>query len=105
MRDASRASYQLCRAPEECIPASRGDYRDHFTLFNDRARVSVLTRSLADGQGFSSQRGLVDADVIALDKLAISGNNVAQVQADDISRYQCARIDFFPFSTTQRARF
>ena len=79
VRDASGASHQFRRASKKGIPAGRRNYGYHFSLFNDGAGVCVLTRFLAHRQGFSRQRGLVDADVVALDKLAVGGDNIAEV--------------------------
>src|SRR5207302_591423 len=81
------------------------NYRRHFALFNDRARVCVSARFLADRQRFSRESGLIDADVIARDECAISGNNLAKIQSNNVSRHQRSRINFLPCSVAQRTSF
>ena len=105
MRNTSCARDQLRRFSKERVRAGGGNHRSHFALFNDRARVCVLARFLADRQRFSRKRGLVDADVIARDECAISGNNVAEIQSNNVSRHQRSSVDLLPTSVAQRAGF
>ncbi|KAG0506007.1 MAG: hypothetical protein Udaeo_06330 [Candidatus Udaeobacter sp.] len=105
MRNTSRACDQFRRASKKRVRAGGSNYRRHFALFNDRARVRVLARFLAHRQRFSRERGLIDADVIARDECAISRNNVAEIQSNNVSRHQRARVDLLPTSVAQRAGF
>ena len=105
MRYTARPRHQFRCAPKERVRARGSNDRRHFALFNDRARVCVSARFLADRQRFSRESGLIDADVIARDECAISGNNVAKIQSNNVSRHQRSRINFLPCSVAQRTSF
>src|ERR1041385_6367503 len=60
------------RCPSKKRVRPGGSYHGrHFALFNDRTRVCAVARFLADGQRFTSERRLIDADVIAGDYISI----------------------------------
>src|SRR2546423_15401778 len=64
MRYTARPRHQFRCAPKERVRAGGSNYRRHFALFNDRARVCVSARFLADRHGFSLMNGLVHTAVI-----------------------------------------
>jgi hypothetical protein len=49
------------------------------TISPDGTRVCVLTRFLGYRQGFTGQRGLIDADVVALDELTVGRDHIAKI--------------------------
>ncbi len=61
--------------------------------------------SPGDWQRFPCERRLIYADVVALNKFAVGRDNIAKVQANDISGHKRLSIDLLPFSITKHARF
>jgi len=101
--DVPGPGHQFGGAPEEGIPAGGGDHGDHLALLGDRAGVDGVADLLADRERFAGQRGLVDAEVFAVDQDAVGGNHIAQPDADHIARNHLRRIDFTPDAVAQDA--
>src|SRR6266576_3452019 len=53
--------------------------------------------SPGDWQRFPCERRLIYADVVALNKFAVGRDNIAKVQANDISGHKRLSIDLLPF--------
>ena len=86
-----RALHQFRRLAEVGVRTRGIDQRADFALTNDRTGKYRLAGFARSGQGFSSQRGLIDFDRIAFQQARIRRHDVAHADADDVARHQLAR--------------
>ena len=97
MADRVCLLHQLRRLAEVGVRAGRIDQRPDFPPSNDRTREHSLARLTGSGQGFARQRRLIHFHLIAVQQAGIGRYNVAQPQADHISRHQFPRRRRDPF--------
>lgn len=55
-------------------------------------------------KGFPGKGRLVNAQVIAFDKLHIGGNDISEAKANQVARHEIPRIYFLPFTVPERSR-
>ena len=104
VRDGAGALHQLGGASEEGVAAGRGSDRDHLALLDDGAGVGRIAGLLADRQRLAGERRLIDAEVVALQQLAVRRHDVADVEAHDVAGNEGLRLHFLPGAVAQRAR-
>ena len=99
------AGDQLGGPAEEGVVAGAGDERDHLALLGDAAGVGRVSNLLVHRQGFAGERGLIDADVVAVDEGHVGGHNLAEPEAHDIARHQPGGIHRRPVPVALDMRF
>ena len=58
----------------------------------------------ATGSDSPGERGLIDAEIIAVDQFAVSRHDVAQVEADHVARHERLGVDLLPRVPSRSAR-
>lgn len=87
-------------ATEKGVGTRRDDNGFGFTLFAGGSGVALVADLLGYGEGFTGEGGLVDGDVDGIVETAIGGNNVTDLEGDDITGDELGGFDFFPFTGT-----
>jgi len=95
------AVYKMSSLAEEGMNTGGNDNCPNFTLFAGGARENSITRVPCDWQGFTSESCLVNFERISFQETGISRDNISQLDANHISRYQNWSILFSPFSIPQ----
>ena len=60
----------------------------------------LITGLLALSEQFTRQGGLVDKDVASLNETAVGGDDITNLEGDEIIGNKIGRIDFFPAAAT-----
>lgn len=85
---------------EESV-GSRGDNDTlGLSLLADRRREALVSDLLALGKRLSGKTSLIDRDVDGIVETAVGGNDVSDLEGDDISGNELRRFDFRPGTVT-----
>ncbi|KAI9485757.1 MAG: hypothetical protein EXX96DRAFT_18561 [Benjaminiella poitrasii] len=89
---------------------SVGTGTDHdslrLTLFDSRTRKDLITSLFTDRQRFTRESSLINRDLtMGCDQTTVSGDDVTQLDRDDITRHQFSGLKRLPFTITSHFTF
>ena len=98
MADGHGRFHQFRRLAEVGLHARRIDQRTDLAAADDRAGEHGVAGFARRGQRLTGQRRLVDGNFVAVQQTGIRRHDIAQAQADDVTRHQFPRRRRDPLS-------
>jgi len=95
------AVHQVRRLAEECVHAGGDDDGLDLSLLHGGAREDTLPRVLVDGQRLAGQRRLVDLERVALKQPGVGGDDVTELDADDVTGHEDGRVLLLPLAVPE----
>jgi hypothetical protein len=95
------AVHEVRRLAEEGVHAGGDDDGLELPLLAGGARVDAVAGALGHGQRLAGERRLVDLERVALEQAGVGGDDVAQLDADDVPRCQHRRVLLAPAPVAQ----
>uniref|UniRef100_J3M5Z1 Uncharacterized protein n=1 Tax=Oryza brachyantha TaxID=4533 RepID=J3M5Z1_ORYBR len=87
---------------EEGVDAGGDDDGLDLSLLAGGTRVDAVAGHLVDGEGLAGERRLIDLERVALHQPRVRRDDVAELDADDVSRHQDRRVLLRPLPVPQQ---
>lgn len=91
---------KLSSTTEESVGTGTDDNSLTLSLLDSRTREDLITVVLVRGEGLSGQGSLVDRDVDGINKAGISGDNISELDSNDITGNQGRSLESSPLAIT-----
>lgn len=85
-------------ASEEGVGSSGDNDALGLSVLADGRREALVSDGLLDGERLSGETGLIDRDVDGVEEAAVGGDNVSNLERDDISGDEVGRVDLSPLA-------
>ena len=85
---------------EESVGTGSDNDTFSLSLLADRGREALVSNLLSLRERFTSKTGLIDGNVDSVVETAIGGNDISNLEGDDISGNEVRRFDFEPGAIT-----
>ena len=104
VRNGARGSDKFGGPAEKRVAARCGNDSCHGALLRNASGIRLVANLFGDGQRFSSQRGLIAAQIFPVDENDIRRHNLAAGNLDHVAGHKICRIDRVPFPVATHTR-